>query len=106
MALIALSAIGVIDYLGYGTIFMCEMFQSVVSGRKKCFFSRQKSPRSLLGGGAGGTVVTTVSISIDIFLGLGYIPLAVEYIPQNLIILFPRKIPVKARPPPWAKITT
>jgi hypothetical protein len=52
MALIALSIMGFIDYLGYRTIFMRAMFCSVVLEQKKGFFSHQKSPRCLLGGGA------------------------------------------------------
>jgi hypothetical protein len=43
LALIALSVMGFIDYLGYGTVFMCAMFHSVVLGQKNVFFLAKKA---------------------------------------------------------------
>jgi hypothetical protein len=44
MALIMLSVMGFIDYLGYGTFFTHAMFCSVVAGRTKVdFYSCQKA---------------------------------------------------------------
>jgi hypothetical protein len=51
------------------------------------------------GGGLIHITSTTVSSSIDTYLGPGYIPPAVGYTPKILIILFPCEIPVEARPP-------
>jgi hypothetical protein len=52
MASIALSVIGCIDYLAYGTIFTRVMFLPKKKGDIFLdFFSRQKSPRCSPGGG-------------------------------------------------------
>jgi hypothetical protein len=44
MALIALRAIGAIDYLCDGTIFTCAMLHSVVAGNTKCEVFFVKKP--------------------------------------------------------------
>jgi hypothetical protein len=38
MALVALGAIGVVDYLGDGTILTCVILRSVVAGKKIVMF--------------------------------------------------------------------
>ncbi len=43
MASIALSVMGFIDYLGYGTFFTHAMFRSVVARQKNDFFPTQKA---------------------------------------------------------------
>jgi hypothetical protein len=48
MASIALIVIGCIDYLAYGTIFMCAMFHPKI--KLRVFFSQEK-PYYLPGGG-------------------------------------------------------
>jgi hypothetical protein len=45
MASIVLTMMGCIDFLAYGTIFMCAMFCSVVAAKKIMIFSLQKSLR-------------------------------------------------------------